>query len=275
MNTVFINNNLLEGTISLYSNESSLYYEKLEESIKIAILWLETNVLCNPNDGYHVRKRLSKGTIRYTSQMNKYLVNSCRYWRNELTIREYNNRKLRSGAPLPYIDNIFYGEQTNNKEYQTNEEYLDDNSESPGRYSFDSEINDSFSSSPPEGEPNLFSKMDTPEETSGFITVPNVITDRKDTVITDRKDTVNQNTNNNIKIDTVIYSENDVDLNNVYISSTLLSPVDSKSLYRLNLMERLKNHYNGYPYVKVSTNTGDRMISLCEVIIHLKINYTV
>lgn len=100
--TIFINSDLQSRNI-LYQPERESDQQLLHHSVDHALDWLRRFVLANPNDGFHIRKKLDEARFDglYTVDMCKYLYNSCRYWMRELREREERERIVRGGAPLP------------------------------------------------------------------------------------------------------------------------------------------------------------------------------
>jgi len=96
---LFVDSNLTVRRHIFSTNSHN--YHLLKQSIDYALAWLRENVLYNPNNGYHIRKRLESANNIYTLDMARYLYNSCRYWAEELKTRDAHEMCIRGGAPLP------------------------------------------------------------------------------------------------------------------------------------------------------------------------------
>src|SRR4030067_1259107 len=70
--------------ISYYVSDSAEFEIEMILSIIRMINWLHKNVLePYPDKGYHLRSKLAKG-IRFTEEMNTYLIESYRHWTSQI-----------------------------------------------------------------------------------------------------------------------------------------------------------------------------------------------
>ncbi len=91
-------------------------------SIIHALKWFRENVLVNKTDGYYLRRKLAAG-VTFDEELNRYFINSHRYWLNYLNERRSKENKRFGGKKFipsfrpvssnKYIDtDLMYAETT-------------------------------------------------------------------------------------------------------------------------------------------------------------------
>jgi len=73
-------------------NVSKVEYERmLRKSILYGLQWLEENVFINDNDGYKIKNILKNG-LKFNSNTNQYIINSCYNWKKKLNTLKINEK---------------------------------------------------------------------------------------------------------------------------------------------------------------------------------------
>lgn len=92
----YVNENL---EISVAKIPTNLYDHYLRMSILRLQMWLEENVLCNPTDGHHYKKKIEHGVV-YNEETLKHFVHSFQFWFEELNKRKVEEDKRTGGANI-------------------------------------------------------------------------------------------------------------------------------------------------------------------------------
>lgn len=81
--------------ISYYVSDPNEFHIEMVLSIIRMATWLQKNILVPyPDKGYYLRNKLSRG-IRFTEEMNTYLIDSYRHWTNEIkNLRSYDHKNF-------------------------------------------------------------------------------------------------------------------------------------------------------------------------------------